>query len=54
MIISVALAGLEKMFLEAGQPVVFGKQASPPSRDEIERLLAVAPDYGIEIRLPQH
>jgi quercetin dioxygenase-like cupin family protein len=54
MIISVAPAGLEKMFLEVGQPVVFGQQAPPPSRDEIEKLLAVAPNYGIEIRLPQH
>jgi hypothetical protein len=54
MIISVAPAGLEKMFMEVGQPAEFGQQAPPPSRDEIEKLLAVAPDYGIEIRLPQH
>ena len=54
MIISVAPAGLEKMFMEVGQPVEFGQQAPPPSRDEIEKLLAVAPNYGIEIRLPQH
>ena len=54
MIISVAPAGLEKMFMEVGQPVAFGQQAPPPSRAEIEKLLAVAPNYGIEIRLPQH
>ena len=54
MIISVAPAGLEKMFLEVGQPVTWGQQALPPSKAEIDRLLAVAPSYGIEIRLPQH
>jgi quercetin dioxygenase-like cupin family protein len=54
MIISVAPAGLEKMFMEVGQPVEFGQPAPLPSRGEIERLLAVAPGYGIEIRLPRH
>jgi hypothetical protein len=53
MIVSVAPAGLEKMFLEVGQPVAFGQQAPPPSKAEIDKLLAVAPSYGIEIRLPQ-
>ena len=53
MIISVAPAGLEKMFMEVGQPVAFGQQAPPPSKAEIDKLLAVAPCYGIEIRLPQ-
>jgi quercetin dioxygenase-like cupin family protein len=52
MIISVAPAGLEKMFMEVGQPVPVGGQAPPPSQAEIERLLAVAPRYGIEIRVP--
>jgi hypothetical protein len=28
--------------------------AAPPTQDEIERFLAVAPDYGIEIQLPPH
>jgi quercetin dioxygenase-like cupin family protein len=54
MIISVAPAGLEKMFLEVGQPVAFGEQAPPPSKAEIDKLLAAAPSYGIEIRVPQH
>ncbi|MCY2994377.1 MAG: hypothetical protein NTY19_41875 [Planctomycetota bacterium] len=53
MIISVAHAGLEKMFLEVGQPVALGEQAPPPSKSEIDKLLAVTPSYGIEIRLPQ-
>jgi len=54
MLISVAPAGLEKMFFEVGVPVAQGATtAAPPTKEEIERLLAVAPRYGIEIRLPQ-
>jgi mannose-6-phosphate isomerase-like protein (cupin superfamily) len=53
MLIWVAPAGLEKMFLEVGQPVPTGTQtAPPPTKEEIEKLLKVAPRYGIEIRLP--
>jgi quercetin dioxygenase-like cupin family protein len=53
MLISVAPAGLEQMFLEVGVPLAEGATtALPPSKDEIEKLLAVAPKYGIEIRLP--
>lgn len=54
MIVSVAPAGLEKMFFEVGQAVAYGEQAPPPSKAEIDKLLAVAPRYGIEFRLPQH
>jgi quercetin dioxygenase-like cupin family protein len=55
MLISVAPAGIEKMFMEVGQPVPSGTEtASPPTQQEIEKLLAVAPRYGIEIRLPGH
>lgn len=54
MLISVAPAGLEKMFFEVGQPVQLGDQPPPPSQAEIEKLLAVAPSYGIEIRVPGH
>jgi mannose-6-phosphate isomerase-like protein (cupin superfamily) len=54
MLISVAPAGLEQMFLEVGQPLPEGGGTAPPaSREEIEKFLAVAPRYGIEIRLPQ-
>jgi quercetin dioxygenase-like cupin family protein len=53
-IISVAPAGLEEMFMEVGQSVEFGQQTPPPSKAEIDKLLAVAPSYGIEIRLPQY
>lgn len=54
MIISVAPAGLEKMFLEVGVPVKMGDTPPPPSKAEIEKLLAVAPTYGVEIRVPGH
>jgi quercetin dioxygenase-like cupin family protein len=52
MLISVAPAGLEKMFFEVGVPVPPGTTtALPPTKDEIEKLLAVAPRYGVEFRL---
>lgn len=55
MLISVAPAGVEKMFFEVGVPLDEGATtALPPTREEIERLLAVAPRYGIEIRVPGH
>ncbi|MCE9568261.1 MAG: cupin domain-containing protein [Planctomycetes bacterium] len=55
MLISVAPAGLEKMFFEVGIAVEQGATtAAPPTKDEIEKLLAVAPGYGIEIMLPKH
>ena len=53
MLITLVPAGLEKMFFEAGVPMAEGVTiAAPPTHEEIERLLAVAPRYGIEIRLP--
>jgi len=53
MLISVAPAGLERMFFEVGVPLPEGTTtAAPPTEDEINRLLAVAPNYGIEIRVP--
>lgn len=55
MLISVAPAGLEKMFFEVGQAVASGATtAPPPTKEEIDKLLAVAPRYGIEILLPGH
>lgn len=55
MLISVAPAGLEEMFFEVGVPLAEGATtALPPTRGEIERLLAAAPKYGIEIRVPGH
>ena len=55
MLISVAPAGLEKMFFEVGVPLAEGATtALPPTKDEIEKLLATAPGYGITILLPGH
>ena len=54
MLISVAPAGLEKMFFEFGVPLPEGATtALPPTKEEIEKLQAVAPRYGIEIKLPK-
>jgi quercetin dioxygenase-like cupin family protein len=55
MLIVVAPAGLEQFFLEVGRPAGAEDGGEPlaPTPEEIERLLAIAPQYGIEIRLPQ-
>lgn len=53
MLISVAPSGLEQMFFEVGVPLAEGATtALPPTKQEIEKLLAVAPKYGVEIKLP--
>ncbi len=53
MLISVAPAGLEEMFFEVGAPLGEGATAvPPPTPDEIDRLKAAAPRYGIELLLP--
>lgn len=54
MLITLAPAGLEKMFFEVGQAIADGSNPLPPTKEEIEKLLAVAPRYGIEIMLPEH
>ena len=55
MLISVAPAGLEKMFFEFGVPVEQGATtAPPPTKEEIEKLLVIAPRYGVEIMLQGH
>ena len=55
MLLSVAPAGLEQMFFEVGVSLAEGAAtALPPTKEEIEKLLAVAPRYGIEIKLPGH
>src|SRR5262245_22687543 len=54
MLIWVAPAGLEKMFFEFGVPVAPGTTtAPPPTQEELEKLLAVVPRYGIELLLPK-
>lgn len=53
MLISVVPAGLEGMFFEVGVPQTEGATvAPPPTKDQIEKLLAVAPKYGIQIPGP--
>lgn len=55
MLIAVAPAELEHMFFEVGVPLAGGATAAPPpTPDEVERLLAAARRYGIEIRFPPH
>ncbi|MBI4907940.1 MAG: cupin domain-containing protein [Acidobacteria bacterium] len=53
MIITVAPAGLENFFAEVGTELA-GPDADPvpPAPDEIQRLLAAAPRYGLEILIP--
>lgn len=55
MIISVAPAGLEEMFFEFGVPVAPGTQtAAPPTDAEIQKLIEIAPKYGITLLPPRH
>lgn len=55
LLISIAPAGLEKMFFEVGIPVAQGATSAPPTtKAEIEKMMEIAPRYGIEIRLPGH
>jgi quercetin dioxygenase-like cupin family protein len=53
MLITVAPAGLEKMFFEIGQPVEPGATSAPaPTKEMIDKMVAIAPTYGIEIKVP--
>jgi quercetin dioxygenase-like cupin family protein len=52
MIISIAPAGLEEMFIEAGQQVLPDGTIPTPSKEDFAKLMAAAPRYGVEIRLP--
>jgi len=54
MIITFAPAGLEEMFFEAGQELADGELPDEPSPEEIQRLLKIAGNYGIEYNLPSH
>jgi hypothetical protein len=45
--------GLEQMFPESGVLLAEGATtALPPTKEEIEKLVAIAPRFGIEITLP--
>ena len=53
MLIQVAPAGLERMFLEVGQAVPVGTtSAAPPTKEELALLKETAPRYGVQILLP--
>jgi quercetin dioxygenase-like cupin family protein len=53
MLVSVVPAGLENMFFEAGQTLAPGATSAPaPTPADIEKLLATAPRYGIQLLLP--
>lgn len=53
MIITFAPAGFEQMFVEAGRTLADDVQVAPqPTAEDIERLLAVAPKYGVEFLAP--
>lgn len=55
MLITIAPAGLEQMFFEVSSPLPQGATTAPhPSKADIEKLLEMAPRYGVEIRLPKH
>jgi hypothetical protein len=51
MLISIAPAGLEKMFFEVGVPMPPGATTAPaPTKEEIAKLIQIAPWYGIEMK----
>jgi mannose-6-phosphate isomerase-like protein (cupin superfamily) len=55
MLISVAPAGIENMFLEIGVPVPTGTTTAPPvTKAEVDKLRTLAPKYGIQIQSPPH
>jgi quercetin dioxygenase-like cupin family protein len=55
MLILVVPAGFEKFLVEVGHPMADASAPPPPvTPADIERLLAVAPKYGIEIKPAAH
>jgi hypothetical protein len=46
---------MEQMFFEFGVPVAKGTTtAPPPAKAGIQKMLEIAPRYGVEIKLPEH
>ena len=45
-------AGIEGMFFEVGRPATEGSSPARPDQEEIEKLLAAAPRYNVEILPP--
>lgn len=55
MLISVMPAGLEQMFIEVGTTLDSPESAAAaPTKSDIDKLLAAAPRYGVQIQLPPH
>jgi quercetin dioxygenase-like cupin family protein len=55
MLITLAPAGLEEMFVEIGRPVSPGATtASPPTPEELARLPTAAARYGVTVDVPKH
>ncbi|MBI1372519.1 MAG: cupin domain-containing protein [Phycisphaera sp.] len=54
MIVSIAPAGFENFFLEVGTPIEPGQTPPTPTPADFEKLLATAPKYGVDIRVPGH
>ena len=52
MLIVVRPSGLERFFAEVGQEATDRSSPPPVTPADVERLLAVAPRYGIEISPP--
>ncbi len=44
--------GVEGMFFAIGTPATPGSSASPPDAAEVERVLSIAPEYGMEVPPP--
>ena len=54
MLIVVTPAGLERYFLEVGRAAGDEDgEAVAPTAEDFEKLVAVAPEYGLEIRPPE-
>jgi quercetin dioxygenase-like cupin family protein len=52
MLVTIAPAGLEEMFFEFGVELQEGSTSGiPPTSAEIEKLISIAPNYGIELQL---
>jgi len=41
--------GIEGMFFAIGRPATPGSAASPPDAAEVERVLAIGPEYGMDV-----
>jgi quercetin dioxygenase-like cupin family protein len=50
MLIQTLPAGLDRYFREVGRPVDSMKDHAPATEEDIARIIATAPKYGIEIR----